>query len=99
MRISDGVQTCALPIAGQAKEEEGERREQHRIDGEEQPFAVDDLGDAADIAVDRAVEARVEAGLGAFEKGVDAREAALRGVVALLEIGRASWRERVCLYV
>src|SRR3546814_11751379 len=54
--------------AGQAEEEEGEKCEQHRIDGEEQPFAVDDLGDAADIADDRAVEARVEAGLGAIEK-------------------------------
>src|SRR3546814_14071837 len=56
--------------AGQAEEEEGEKCEQHRIDGEEQPFAVDDLGDAADIAGDRAVEARVEAGLGSIEKRV-----------------------------
>src|SRR3546814_1315729 len=54
------------------------------IDGEEQPFAVDDLGDAADIAGDRAVEARVEAGLGAIEKRVEARKAAIRGAVAIL---------------
>src|SRR3546814_17597156 len=63
--------------AGQAEEEEGEKCEQPRIDGEEQPFAVDDLGDAADIAGDRAVEARVEAGLGAIEKRVEARKAAI----------------------
>ena len=70
--------------AWQAKEEEGEGGEQHDIDAEEQPFAVDDLGDAADIAVDRAVEARVEAGLGAFEEGVDAREAPAVARVAML---------------
>src|SRR3546814_7206787 len=49
-----------------------------------QPFAVGCLGDAADIAGDRAVEARVEAGLGAIEKRVEARKAAIGGAVAIL---------------
>ncbi len=71
--------------AGQTQEEENERGEQQEIDAEEEPFAVDDLGHAADIAGDRVVEARVETVFRAFEESMDAREApaARRCVMAL----------------
>src|SRR3546814_19223877 len=61
--------------ARQAIEEQYQQRDGERVDRQEQPFAIDDLGDAAGIVGARAVEARVESLFGALERVAQAREA------------------------
>src|SRR3546814_13427369 len=110
MRISTGVQTCALPIcsqrgAGAVAAEQGGERVRVR-------FAVAAAGDGACVEIDRfqsAVEVQGGAcGFGGVDQGDVEFPPADRpdhlAVVApvalqLRQIGRAPCRERVCQYV
>src|SRR3546814_10862786 len=84
MRISDGVQTCALPIY---------KREPLALDLPERRVVLDDYGKIVSVAV----RERLDAHMLIEDYMIAANVAAAKALEA--KIGRASCRERVCPYV